>query len=243
MINVFKSKNVNLGYSIKLIYQITAHSYEINTMYSIKSFFFNVGNIECSSNSRYVSYKVYKTTDIVNTIIPHFLAYPLQSIKLIYFTLLCKSSDLINKNLHLTKKGFRTILYYKASFTKKLEASVFKYDLYSDIVPWKVKIDWNNINSTKLYPNYIAGFITADGSFILIKPSIRGKWPNYHVYFIIHQNIRDKILLERIISVIGCGVIYTLSSGMCNLAIRDKKLLVKFVIPFFFLTFWMQANT
>lgn len=241
MINVFKSKNVNLGYSVKLIYQITAHYSEIDTMFSIKSFFNGVGNIEFSSNGKYVSYKVYKIADIINTIIPHFITYPLQSTKLVYFKLWCKSSEVIDKDLHLSKEGFRTILSYKASLTKKLDALVFKSDLYSDIVPFEVNIDWLTINSTRLYPDYIAGFTAADGSFSLTKPSLTGKWPNYHAYFRIHQNVRDKILLIRMIDVIGCGKVYTLSDGMCNLVVRDKNLLVKFVLPYFD-TYPLNAN-
>jgi hypothetical protein len=43
------------------------------------------------------------------------------------------------------------------------------------------------------------------------------------------------------INVIGYGAVYTLSDGMCNLVIRDKKLLVKFVLPFFN-TYLLNAN-
>ena len=49
ILNIFKNKNVVLGYSVKLIYQITAHSSDIDIMYSLKSFFNDVGNIELSS--------------------------------------------------------------------------------------------------------------------------------------------------------------------------------------------------
>jgi hypothetical protein len=60
----------------------------------------------------------------------------------------------MNKDLHLTKEGFRTILSYKANFTKKLDALVLKSDLYSDIIPSGVKINWDNINNIKLDPLY-----------------------------------------------------------------------------------------
>jgi hypothetical protein len=139
---------------------------------------------------------------------------------------------LISKGSHLTKEGFELILSYKASFTKKSDALVFKNSLYSNIVPFKLGtyiVD----NSIKLDPNYIAGFTAADGSFSITKPSSKDKWPNYHAYFRIHQNVRDKILLERMINVIGCGIIHILSDGMCNLVVRDKNLLVKFILPFF----------
>ncbi len=39
MINVFKSKNVRVGFVVKLVYQITAHQTEADIMHSLKAFF------------------------------------------------------------------------------------------------------------------------------------------------------------------------------------------------------------
>lgn len=87
MINVYKSKNIRIGFGIKLVYQITAHQTEVETMHSIKAFFNNVGNIEYTADRKYVSYRVYKLKDIINVIIPHFELYPLQSSKYVYYYL------------------------------------------------------------------------------------------------------------------------------------------------------------
>ena len=46
MINVYKSKNIRIAFGIKLVYQITAHHTEVETMHSINAFFINVGDIE-----------------------------------------------------------------------------------------------------------------------------------------------------------------------------------------------------
>jgi len=134
--------------------------------------------------------------------------------------------------LHLTANGFELILSYKASFTKKLNASVFTSDPYNSIKPFDIK---NIVKSDKmkLDPNYVAGFVAADGSFSITLPSLTGKSPNYDANFRIHQNIRDKSLIEKMIDVIGCGKIHVFNDGMCNLAVRNKNELADLVIPFF----------
>lgn len=45
LLNIFKNNNVNLGYSVKLVYKITAHSSNTDIMYNNKSFFNNIGNL------------------------------------------------------------------------------------------------------------------------------------------------------------------------------------------------------
>jgi len=97
MLNIFKNKTAKLGYSIKLVYQITAHLSDTEIMHSLKAFFNNVGNIEFSQEGRYVSYRVYKTKDIVNEIRPHFESYSLQSSKFIYYILWFKFAILMSK--------------------------------------------------------------------------------------------------------------------------------------------------
>ena len=232
MINVFKNNNVNLGFSVKLIYQITAHHTETETMRILKGYFNNIGHIEYSPDGKYVSYRVYKIEDILKEIFPHFNCYPLQSTKHIYYALWSKSAILMDQKLHLTESGFKLPLTYKAAFTKKLDAEVFNNYLYSDVVPFDVSSIIQE-NEIKLNLHYVAGFTAADGSFSVIKPSSIGKWPNYDAFYRIHQNTRDRVSLETMCDIIGCGKVYNLKDGMCNLAVRNKNQLADIVIPFF----------
>lgn len=75
---------------------------------------------------------------------------------------------------HLTSNGIRVLLKYKAAFTKKLDAELFNNKLHSDTVPSDVDNILKESNVT-LDPNYIAGFVGADGSFSITKPSSVGK--------------------------------------------------------------------
>jgi len=56
--------------------------------------------------------------------------------------------------LHLTDTGFKLILSYKACFTKRLNAAIFKSELYSDIMPYNVE-NVLKYNTVKLDPDFI----------------------------------------------------------------------------------------
>jgi hypothetical protein len=154
-----------------LLYQITVHSSDIEILYTLKKYF-NVGDIIITRH--YVSYRVTKLSDIMNVIIPHFNAYPLQSTKLVSYYLFCAVANIMKNNDHLTLKGYREVLSYKAALKKGLGAAIFKVKEFSDIIP----IDTSNIiikDDLSLDPNYIAGFVAADGSFFISKPSSNSK--------------------------------------------------------------------
>lgn len=76
-------------------------------------------------------------------------------------------------------------------------------------------------SNVDLDPNYIAGFVAADGSFSIIKPSLLGKWPNYNANFRIHQDIRDIGLVKNMQNKLGCGKVHILKHGMCNLSVKN----------------------
>jgi hypothetical protein len=65
MINTFKTKNTLVGFTVKLIYQITVHHSDESLLRAIKAFFQGVGNIEFTADKQYVSYRVYKLSDII----------------------------------------------------------------------------------------------------------------------------------------------------------------------------------
>jgi hypothetical protein len=80
----------------------------------------------------------------------------------------------MKNNDHVTLKGYREILSHKAALKKGLNAVIFKVKEFSDIIPF----DTSNIiikNNLKLDPNFIAGFVAADGSFFISRPSLNSK--------------------------------------------------------------------
>jgi len=230
-INTIKSKSTKLGYTVKLHYQISVHHSDEAILHALKAFFKDAGYIVYSEH--YVAYRVEKLSDILNYIIPHFTAYPLQSTKFIPFYLFKVVANLIDKKAHLTLQGYREILTYKAALKKGLAASVFQAsELFSDIEPFNTEGIFIEKESV-LEPEYISGFVAADGTFFISKPSAGSKWPNYDATFAIAQNQRDEALLHRIIKTLGCGGIKKDSHGMRNVSVRNKEDLQHKVIPFF----------
>ena len=125
ILNVSPSKTNKIGYSVRLIYQLVAHSDDRNIMYKAQLFFKNKGAIIYTNNNKYVYYRISKFKDIIDIFIPHFTTYPLQSSKLKYFSLWCKAALLIEKKLHLTNVGFKELLTLKAAFNKGLKSEIF----------------------------------------------------------------------------------------------------------------------
>lgn len=174
MINTFKTKNTQLGYTVKLIYQITVHHSDEALLRAIKLFFKGVGNIEFTADKQYVSYRVYKLSDINKVIIPHFDTFPLQSTKFISYYLFKAAANIMNNKAHLTILGYKELLSYKASVKKGLEAKIFTSDLFSNITPYNTEGIFME-STSKLEPDYISGFTAADGSFFISNPAMGSK--------------------------------------------------------------------
>jgi hypothetical protein len=228
-IKTIKSKTTIIGYTVRLVYQISLHPSDKEILYKLKSYF-NVGEIVYTEH--YVAYRITKISDILNVVIPHFSNYPLQSTKLISYYLFNAVAMAIKNKEHITLEGYKKILSYKAGLKKGLDATIFKNKEFMNIVPFDTSNLFISENSN-LNPNYIAGFVAADGSFFISKPSSTGKWPNYDATFSIAQNKKDLGLLERIILTLGCGNIKSGSEGMIYLTVRNKKELYDIIIPFF----------
>ena len=68
---------------------------------------------------------------------------------------------------HLTLEGYKEILSYKAALKKGLDAVIFKNSEFTNVI----QFDTSNIlveYNSQLEPEYISGFVAADGSFFCI---------------------------------------------------------------------------
>lgn len=155
-----------------MVYQISVHPSDEAILHALKAFFNGAGHIIYTEH--YVAYRVEKLSDILQFIIPHFTAYPLQSTKLISFYLFKAVANLMDKKIHLTLPGYRKLLTYKAALKKGLAASVFQSELFSDIEPFNTEGIFIEKESV-LEPEYISGFVAADGTFFISKPAAGSK--------------------------------------------------------------------
>lgn len=81
--------------------------------------------------------------------------------------------------------------------------------------------------------NYIAGFTDGEGSFnvsVMKRRDYAGKW-KVRASFNISQ--KDRLILERIQKVFGCGTLRERSDGVVYFEVTDIKSLKEKIIPFF----------
>lgn len=83
-------------------------------MLKIQSFFGGIGTISKNPIKNVCRYSVVSIKDINNVIIPHFLEYPLQSVKSIDFYLWSQIINLLNDKKHLTPNGLNQIVSLKS---------------------------------------------------------------------------------------------------------------------------------
>lgn len=121
-------------------------------------------------------YRVTKIDDLINTIIPHFIKYPLLTQKYSDFLLFKKAVELMNNKEHLKSTGFMTILSYYASINRGLSSTVLSS------FPNIVGVDRIKPNFPDcLNPNWVSGFTAGDGGFSI---GIRAK--TNQIYFRFH---------------------------------------------------------
>lgn len=91
-------------------------------------------------------------------------------------------------------------------------------------------------NKLNLHSNRVAGFVTAEGSFIVVLTKTARLNIGYQVSvaFKITQNFRDVELLQSFVSYLGCGNSYVISDRyMCEYTCQKFSDNLTRIIPFF----------
>lgn len=169
----------------------------------------------------------------LSILIIHLEKYPLLTKKSVDFMLFKQAVKLVNNKAHLTVQGLNEIVNIKASMNLGL-SDMLKSEFDGHIVVEKPLIDNNNII---IDPNWISGFVSAEGNFDVRIPSTNSKL-GYRVQlrFIISQHNRDFKLMEKIVEYFGCmqGKIYKYGGkSAVNLTIIDFADITNIIVPFF----------
>jgi len=122
-INISKSKNRKLGYTIFLQIIVGQHSRDkylmdilINTL--------GCGVISKRSNQNLVVLRLTKFKDLHNKIIPLLMQYKIRGIIFLDFQDFCKAAKLIHKGTHLTKEGLEEIRKIKLGMNRNRVDSI-----------------------------------------------------------------------------------------------------------------------
>ena len=110
-IKIQNSITTNSGYIISLQFRIYQHVKDELLFQSFEKYL-NCGKVYKHS-TKFISFSVFKFSEIVDKIIPFFQKYPLQGIKSKDFTDFCSAADLIKNKSHLTDEGLNKIRVLK----------------------------------------------------------------------------------------------------------------------------------
>ena len=168
--------------------------------------------------------------DLINVVIPHFDKYPLITKKKADFILFKKAVDLIKCKEHLTMEGLKKLVAIKASMNLGLSDELKA--AFPEIVPVKRPL----VGDQKITdPYWLAGFISAEGCFSVIKKKSSNFRQGFQILLIfkLSQHHRDKLLLKSLIEYLRCGNVYKESEGTVQFSVTKYKDLTDKVIPFF----------
>lgn len=239
MVSVTPRADSKLKCRVRIRFQLILSIKEMPLLVKIKKFFGGVGVLKTEQNNR-ASYVVYKLSDILKVIIPHFLAYPLITQKRKDFILWSKVANMMSRKEHLTIKGLYLILQIRLLINRGVNEKVtdllkeFKYLFVPAEEFTKVLVDTSDLEfkiTSIPSPYWIVGFVAAEGSFSASPYSEKLK--AYRVRFLITQHKRDLALLKLIVSYLGIGNIYKNGVSAFNYEVSSYKKNYETILPFF----------
>ena len=230
-ITIYKDNRIKgrLVWAVKPSFQISLNSKDINLLLELKEFF-GCGIIVIKNYKNEASFRVNSLQNLTNCIIPHFSNYPLLSQKAADFILFTRIVKLINNKMHLTEEGLLQIINLRASINLGLS------NLQKSKFPNYKPVARPVINLSKIPdPNWIAGFVTAEGCFFVsILKSNRTKIGyTIQLMFKLTQNKRDKELLELVAKFVNCGAVYSHGKNAFDFTVSKFADNLNIIIPMF----------
>jgi len=233
-LNVRKDSRNNTGYRVSAIFQISLHSRYLALLEEIRIYFGGIGYIYNYSNRDVIIYYVTSITDL-EVIITHFDKYPLITQKWSDYQLFKQAFKLIKQKEHLTIEGLNKIVGIKGSMNMNRLPEKLKI-AFPDIIPVERPLVQNQIIPD---PNWVAGFMTGEGSvYVRIKKSLTHQiGSQVELILQMTQHIRDEQLLISFLDYFGCGKYRQRKGGLSRKA-RDFFVnrftdLSQKIIPFF----------
>jgi hypothetical protein len=188
-----------IGWRVQLFFQITLHEKDKILLENIKNCL-SVGKIH-KSGKNLLQYRI-QTFDELTVLLDHLENYPLISQKKADYELFRKAYGLVRIKEHLNKEGIAKIVSIKASLNLGLSNELEK--AFPGVIPVeRPKVFFSGIPNN----NWLAGFASAEGCFLIGITNSSAYSTGYQVYlvFIITQHIRDELLMKSLIDYLGCG--------------------------------------
>jgi len=232
VIKISKVKAYRLGWKLQPVFQIKLNSRDLDILYRIKEYFGGVGVISFDKN--FAKLIISKLSDILEKVIPHFLAYPLLTKKYADFELFRQIILIIKEEPSLSEQGFMKILNLRYYLNKGISEEL--KELYPNLVPEPRP----EVPEREIHPEWVVGFVDGEGSFNIITVEKRSTLApelssSYKVWlhFQITQHSRDTLLMERIVTYLGCGSVKKRNNDAVDLKLNNFEILNNIIIPFF----------
>ena len=232
-----QTNNTKIGWASWVAFEINLSGKDFSILKSIKSYL-GVGGINQKSDGTCVYY-VRQFQDI-SILIDHFDKYPLITQKFADYLLFKSAFEIIKKKEHLTLEGFHKLLAIRGGMNKGLP-EILK-DAFTNITPVKRS---SVLDSKIPDPNWLAGFTTAEGSF-MVRVMDR---PNSRTQVLLRFKLTqhpfpsrgggpipdgdtDEQLMRSLVDYLDCGKIYVSVRSVDFIVTKFSDITNK-LVPFF----------
>jgi hypothetical protein len=186
------------GYRVVCEFHITQKYHSAEVLYAIKDYF-NCGIIKvCSKQNKTLNYQINSFKDIHSKLIPFLDKNPLLTSKQLNYLTFKKAINMLINGEHLTIKGIEEL--------KALAKEMNTNRTFEE----KWNFTQNYCPTVKITPEWIAGFVDAEGCFYFYigKQTLKGKESSTWLLnpsLEIAQNTHDTAVLELIKNYFNCG--------------------------------------
>lgn len=225
-VTFIKDKSYKSGWQIKTSFSIGLHKKDLILLEEIKNYF-GVGGIS-KKGVNGIQYYVNSAKDLL-VIENHLKIYPLLTQKQADFILFKSVLDLIRRKEHLTSEGLNEIVSFKAVMNKGLTSTL--EEAFLDVTKKERPLITYSGN---LSPGWLAGFTSAEGSFMIrVLNSPKHKLnKKVQLEFNLSQHSRDEELMKVIANYFEAGSVYLNRNAFVYRVINFTELTDK-ILPLF----------
>jgi len=181
LITLRKNSKYKIGWRVETAFQINLHKKDKALLEKIQSYF-GVGNIY-DKKAEYVQYSVNSIKDF-KVILNHFDKYPLITQKQADYLLFREVVNMLINKQHLTSEGLHQIVSIRSSLNRGLSDEL--KEAFPEIKP----INRPVVGGGKIQdPYWLAGFTSAEGSFMVIVRKVDKSKLGYYTQ-LIYQLVR-----------------------------------------------------
>jgi len=231
-VSISRNTLYKIGYTFIPAFSIELKDKDIDLLYEIQTFFKGVGKIHKIKDKGHAVYTVSSINELEEVIIPHFVKYPLLTVKRIAFLLFKDIVHLMYEKTHLTLKGMQSIINIRASMNKGMTGRFLEN--FPNIVPVTLpKVPPLSISDISI--DWFVGFTDAEGCFFINIRHNRKKTGYWALAgFSLVQHNRDTLLFKLLREFLGGGfIIEEKNRNVVRFRAERLSFILEVIIPLF----------